>query len=160
MEIFLDESMTPSKLKRLLETLHPAYKNKNAILFERKANRVKRCRMDLYGVYQQNARSSSKTIAGHPSYTPDLARATCGSSIISKNTCVKRSSMPTMNLVIVLNNFCHPPTQTFFQWCFFDLTETMEKCVEHEGAYKHVEKLRKQTQKFSVSQLSTCIHWI
>ena len=58
MKVFSPESMKPSKLKRHLETKHTDCKDKDLLFFERKANCVKRSRMDNSGVFQQPNRAS------------------------------------------------------------------------------------------------------
>ena len=49
--------MKPSKLKKHLETKHTDCKDKDLSFFERKANCVKRSRMDSSGVFQQQNRA-------------------------------------------------------------------------------------------------------
>ena len=58
MKVLSPESMKPSKLKRHLETKHTDCKDKDLLFFERKANCVKRSRMDSSGVFQQRNRAS------------------------------------------------------------------------------------------------------
>ena len=58
MKILSPESMKPSKLKRHLETKHTDCKDKDLSFFERKANCVKRSRMDSSGVFQQQNRAA------------------------------------------------------------------------------------------------------
>ena len=58
MKVLSPESMKPSKLKRHLETKHTDCKDKDLSFFERKANCVKRSRMDSSGVFQQQNRAA------------------------------------------------------------------------------------------------------
>ena len=58
MKVLSAESMKPSKLKRHLESKHSDCKGKDLTFFERKANCVKRCRMDTSGAFQQQNRAS------------------------------------------------------------------------------------------------------
>ena len=58
MKVLSPESMKPSKLKRHLETKHTDRKDKDLSFFERKANCVKRSRMDSSGVFQQQNRAA------------------------------------------------------------------------------------------------------
>ena len=58
MKVLSPESMKPSKPKRHLETKHTDCKDKDLSFFERKANCVKRSRMDSSGVFQQQNRAA------------------------------------------------------------------------------------------------------
>ena len=58
MKVLSPESMKPLKLKRHLETKHTDCKDKDVSFFERKANCVKRSRMDSIGVFQQQNRAA------------------------------------------------------------------------------------------------------
>ena len=60
MKVLSPESMKPSKLKRHSETKHIDCKDKDLSFFERKANCVKRSRMDSSGVFQQRNRAAVK----------------------------------------------------------------------------------------------------
>ena len=58
MKVLSPESMKPSKLKMHLQTKHTDSKDKDLSFFERKANCVKRSRMDSSGVFQQQNRAA------------------------------------------------------------------------------------------------------
>ena len=58
MKVLSPKSMKPLKLKRHLETKHTDCKDKDLLFFERKANCVKRPRMDSIGVFQQQNRAA------------------------------------------------------------------------------------------------------
>ena len=58
MKVLSPESMKPLKPKRHLETKHTDCKDKDLSFFERKANCVKRSRMDSSGVFQQQNRAA------------------------------------------------------------------------------------------------------
>ena len=58
MKVLSPESIKPSKLKRHLETKYTDCKDKDLLFFKRKANCVKRFRMDSSQVFQQQNRAA------------------------------------------------------------------------------------------------------
>lgn len=58
MKVLSAESMKPSKLQRHLQTNHCHLQHKDLTFFERKANTLKRSRMDTSGSFQQRNRAA------------------------------------------------------------------------------------------------------